>query len=86
MEYMESLQGQPQCRRKVITVGFPSGGGICNLGEDRALEPTLGTDSTSSAGGDFQDASSCWNVIVATMSIVDIGNGDEAGKYLLELR
>jgi hypothetical protein len=50
----------------VITTGLPSPRGNCNLGNEGALEPILGTGAVSTGGGDFQDASSCWNVIDAT--------------------
>lgn len=66
---LEDLQGQPQWRRNVITTGLPSLRGNCNLGNEGALEPILGTGDVSTGGGDFQDASSCWNVMVAGRSI-----------------
>jgi hypothetical protein len=61
----EDSQGQPQTRRNVITTGLPSPRGNCNLGNEGALKPILGIGAVSIGGGDFHDASSCWNVIDA---------------------
>ncbi len=58
------LQGHPQCRRKVITVGFPFALGICNLEDDGAWEPASGAGDVWRTGGDFHEFNSCWKVIM----------------------
>ena len=50
----------------MITTGLPSPRGNCNLGNEGALKPILGTGAVSTGGGDFHDASSCRNAIDAT--------------------
>jgi hypothetical protein len=58
------LQGQPQCRRKEIIVGFPFGLGNCSVGDVGAFESTSGAGNVSRAVGVLQEFNSCWNVIV----------------------
>ena len=71
----DDLQGQPQCRRKVIIVGFPFGFGSWSLGDEGAFEPSSGTGDILTAFGDIHEVNSCWNVIVAVGK--GIGKGNE---------
>lgn len=71
-----NLQGQPQCLKKVKTVGFPLGSGNCNFGDEGAFAPTFGAGDVSRVWGLHQESSSCWNVIVAV----------EYGDRKIELR
>jgi len=63
-----SAKGHPQCRRKVIIVGFPLGFGSCNLDVLGAFEPTSGTSEVGTAVGFIQDFNSCWKVIVIAVA------------------
>lgn len=59
----ENLQGQPQCRKNVATVGFPSGPGAPIWSLDGACPPTLGTGPVLMGAGAAREASSVANVI-----------------------
>lgn len=58
------VQGQPQCLKKLTTVGFPScvGSPICDV--EGALSPTAGVVPNFTADGDIQDQNSLCQVIV----------------------
>jgi hypothetical protein len=56
---VSSLQGQPQCRRNVMTVGFPFGLGSCSFEFVGAFDPITGAGDVLMAGGVFQLLSSC---------------------------
>jgi hypothetical protein len=67
------LQGQPQCRRKVIIVGLPFGFGNCRFELVGDFSPTSGALDVSTAEGVFHEAHSCWKVMVADFSRVPLG-------------
>lgn len=48
-----TLQGQPQCRKKLTTTGFPSDAGRVSLGVVGAFSLTAGVDATSRRAGDI---------------------------------
>ena len=53
------VHGQPQCRRKVMSVGFLSGRGNARWAVDGAEAPTVGIGEASMCLGQSQDESSC---------------------------
>jgi hypothetical protein len=61
----ENSQGQPQCRKKVKTVGFPFELGKGSFEDEGAFEPTSGAIDISRALGVRQEWYSCWKVIAA---------------------
>jgi hypothetical protein len=61
----QGLHGHPQWRRKVTTVGFPFGFGICSFELEGAFEPTSGTGDSSTALGLNHEFNSCWNVMMS---------------------
>ncbi len=64
-------QGQPQWRRKAMTVGLPFGFGIGSFEEDGAFAPTSGAGEVVMAFGLIHERSSCWNVIAADCTLKD---------------
>jgi hypothetical protein len=58
------LHGQPQCRRKVTTVGLLPGAGKLSLAVRGACSPTAGVVPTVTAAGDIHDQNSVCQVIV----------------------
>jgi len=54
-----SAKGQPQCRKNIMTVGFPFGLGTCSFEFVGAFDPTSGAGDVLMAGGVFQLLSSC---------------------------
>ena len=58
------VQGQPQCLRKDIIIGFPSLLGIGSLEDEGALKPMSGIGDICRAGRLFQELSSCSMVIM----------------------
>lgn len=60
------LQGHPQWRRKVITVGLPFELGSCNFVEAGAFSPIAGAGDVVKDLGDIQEFHSCWKVIFET--------------------
>jgi hypothetical protein len=58
------LHGQPQCRRKVTTVGLLSSAGKLSLAVRGACSPTVGVVPTLTAAGDIHDQNSVCQVIV----------------------
>ncbi len=71
-----SANGQPQCRKNVIIVGFPSPAGSRSLGVEGALEPTAGTGDVERAAGKAQDESS-WRSVIAIVGLRDGGGAVE---------
>ena len=59
-----NVQGQPQCRRNVIIVDFPSWTGKESSGVEGALLPISGTGDVVTDFGKAQLLSSCWKVIM----------------------
>ena len=64
-----SAKGQPQWRRKVSIVGFPSGSGRWSCEVDGTLAPMDGMGEEESWEGNVQDASSCRKVMKDMMNI-----------------
>lgn len=60
-----NIQGQPQWRRKAITVGLPLALGIGSLELEGPLMPISGAGEVAIAVGLFHELSSCWNVMVS---------------------
>lgn len=60
-----SIQGQPQCRKNVMIVGFPSFGGISTFVPVGAFWPIVGTSAVFTAEGDIHDQNSLCQVIVS---------------------
>ena len=58
------LQGQPQCLRKVTTVGLPSDTGKLSLVVVGAFSPTAGVFPSWTAEGDIHDQNSVCQVIL----------------------
>lgn len=56
--------GQPQWRRKVMTVGLPFWGGNESFSDEGALDPISGAGERVSDVGDIHELSSCWKVIL----------------------
>jgi hypothetical protein len=61
-------QGHPQCRRKLTTVGLPSGAGILSLGVEGAALSTAGVSEMVTGDGDIHDQNSLCQVIVSAIN------------------
>ena len=59
-----NLHGQPQCRKKVTTVGLPSDTGKLSLSVEGALSPTAGVVPVFTAAGDIHDQNSLDHVMI----------------------
>lgn len=59
------VHGQPQWRRKVTMVGFPLFGGKGSFSDEGALVPNSGAGEVVIEGGESQELSSCWKVILS---------------------
>jgi hypothetical protein len=59
-----SAKGQPQCLRKLMTVGLPSFAGMFSFGVGGAFWPTVGVSAVCTLGGDSHELSSVCQVMV----------------------
>ena len=64
-----SAKGQPQWRRKVSIVGFPSSWGRWSCEVDGTLAPIDGMGEGGSWEGKVQEAISCWKVMEDMVNI-----------------
>ena len=75
--------GHPQCRKKLVTVGFPSMAGSFSCSEDGAHAPTSATSAVGRWPGDHQKASSCLDVMLAVVQRKVRSDGVTRGKRMI---